>query len=384
MKLTFTYIVYIIVAALFVLGTLYFFIKPASFSSFHNTQTVKDPNASSNISSSTILDDQKEKVEKILNSMTLDEKIGQMLIIGFPTPELDDHIKLMIKEYHVGGVNLLKRNISSGTQVKKLSQDLQSFNTKYSKLPFIISADQEGGDVVRFKFMKELTAEPAIKNTTQAYDVALGRGKELKEYGINMNFSPVLDLVTDKNSYLYSRTFATSSEKIAGLGAAMVKGYEDAGIMPVIKHFPGYGNIKADPHKNAVHTTLTSQDFEQFKSVLEKYSVPVMTAHSIIDDVDTKPATLSSKFLTDILRKQWNYEGVIITDDIEMVSAGSTPANAAVKAVEAGADMIISTYTPQVQLDVFNALKKAVQDKNISEERINESLRRIIALKLSL
>jgi beta-N-acetylhexosaminidase len=145
MKLTFTYIVYIIVAALFVLGTLYFFIKPASFSSFHDTQTVKDPNASSNISSSTILDDQKEKVEKILNSMTLDEKIGQMLIIGFPTPELDDHIKLMIKEYHVGGVNLLKRNISSGTQVKKLSQDLQSFNTKYSKLPFIISADQEGG-----------------------------------------------------------------------------------------------------------------------------------------------------------------------------------------------------------------------------------------------
>lgn len=320
-----------------------------------------------------------------VKSMTLEQKIGQMLIVGFASKYPDDHVRKMIKEYHIGGVNLLKRNVQDRNQVRKLAADLQ----KISAIPLFIAADQEGGKVVRFGFLNELTPQVRIKDIQAAEDIAFARAAELREIGVNMNFSPVLDYSPDKSAYIYGRTFGADPEITGDLGSAMLKGYLRGGIIPVAKHFPGYGNITLDPHVNPVTSPVEQNELEQslipFQKVIEKNpTVAIMTAHIVIPSMDMKPATLSAKFLTEILRKQLGFKGVIITDDMEMVSAGDSIEQSSVDALKAGADIIISTYTPEKQIRIFDRLKRAALDGEITQERINESVMRILALKSAL
>jgi beta-N-acetylhexosaminidase len=259
-----------------------------------------------------------------VNKMSLEQKIGQMLIVGFENTYLDDHIRKMIETYHIGGINLLKRNIKDSDQVKVLTKHLQ----KISTIPLFIATDQEGGKSVRLNFLKELTPQIKIKTKKKSEQVAFNRAKELKELGINMNFSPVLDYVSDKKSYLYGRSFGTDPRTIGSLGNAMVKGYIKGGVIPVVKHFPGYDNIYLDPHTNKAILKIDAKKFKlnliPFQTFIKKNPFgAIMTAHIIIPSMDSKPATLSPKFLTEILREQMNFKGVIITDDIEMVSANN-------------------------------------------------------------
>jgi beta-N-acetylhexosaminidase len=322
-------------------------------------------------------------LEKVA-SMTLDEKIGQLMIIGFEHPYVDAHIKKMITQYHIGGINLLGRNITGEAQTKKLMADLQAL----SSTTLFLATDQEGGTVTRFKFLKELTPQSKITDREMARRVAEARGKELMNLGVNMNFAPVLDYVTDPTSYLYTRTFATTSESIAEMGEEMVEGYTATGVVSVAKHFPGYGNIKPDPHKNTATVNISAEELEKFlysfKYGIEHGAEAIMTAHIIIPSVDSKPATLSSKFLTDMLRDDMHFEGVIITDDLEMVSAGTSTERLAVASIKAGADMIISTYTTTKHVLIFNALKKAVETGEIPLERLDASVERILRLKAVL
>lgn len=320
-----------------------------------------------------------------VSQMSLDEKIGQLLIVGFEHDYTDDHIKTMITKYHIGGINLLKRNVKDRAQIKNLIENLQAIST----IPLFIATDQEGGNTSRFNFLKQLTPQIKITNNKQAEKVALERALELKDLGINMNFSPVLDYVSDSNSYLYARTFGAKVEVVAELGEAMIIGYRNGGIIPVAKHFPGYGNLILDPHTNKAVLVISDEELEQNlipfeKVVVNNSTVAIMTAHISIPSVDTKPATLSSKFLDEILRKRLGFRGVIITDDIEMISAGHSIEEIAVGAIQASADMIISTYTPEKQIKIFNALKSAVLDGRIQEERIDESVARILELKFGI
>lgn len=335
--------------------------------------------------------EQKEKQKFIdpiasrVSEMSLDQKIGQMLIIGFENKYLDDHARKMIEQYHIGGINLLGRNVKDKNQIRELTANLQ----KISAIPLFIATDQEGGKIIRFNFLNELTPQIRIKETQQAEQIASVRAEELRELGVNMNFSPVLDYVSNSKSYLYNRTFGTDPDSIGALGNAMIKGYTRSGIVPVAKHFPGYGNLSLDPHTNQATLTIDRKELEVNLSPFQKViatnpAVAIMTAHIVIPDVDTKPATLSSKFLNEILRKQMGFRGIIITDDMEMVSAGGSIGQSSVDAIKAGADMIISTYTPEKQIEIFNRLKKAVLDGEISEEKINESVLRILTLKSTL
>lgn len=320
-----------------------------------------------------------------VDKMSLDEKIGQMLIVGLEHQYPNDHIRKMITQYHVGGINLLGRNVKDKNQVKQLITDLQRIAT----IPLFIATDQEGGKIIRFNFLDELTAQIKIKGSQQAERIAFVRAKELQKLGVNMNFSPVLDYVSDNKSYLYSRTFGANPSVTGELGSAMIKGYRKGGVIPVAKHFPGYGNILPDPHKNQATLNINSEELElaltPFRRVIDDNSaIAIMTAHILIPKADTKVATLSSKFLNEILRKQMGFDGVIITDDLEMVSAGKTIEQSAVDAIKAGADMIISTYTPQKQIEIFNSLKNSVLSGGITEEKINKSVARILDLKTAL
>lgn len=323
-----------------------------------------------------------EMIAEKIQGMSLDEKIGQMLIVGFDGYYPDEHIQKMLTEHHIGGVNLLKRNIESRMQLKKLTIDLQML----AKTPLLIAVDQEGGDINRINFLTENTAQHDIQNTQHAEQVARTRAKELYRLGITMNFSPVLDYVSDSSSYLYNRTFKKDPETTAMLGNAMVRGYLEGGIVPVIKHFPGYGNAQIDPHKGEVTVNLKKDEIgaytRSFGEVLRQHSTtPLMVAHIIIPILDSKPATRSSTFLSGILRDGIKFQGVIITDDIEMVSAGKAIGKTAVEAIVAGADIIIVTKTPEKQFEALKALKQAAQEGVLTEDRINESVKRILTLK---
>ena len=320
-----------------------------------------------------------------VNKMSLDEKIGQLLIVGFVDKYLDSHIENMIKNYHIGGVNLLGRNVQDAGQVKKLISDMQNIST----VPLFIGTDQEGGTVIRFKFLKELASQLKITSSTEAEKIAFNRGKELRGLGVNMNFSPVVDYVSDIDSYLYKRTFGVNEVMTGELANAMIDGYKRGGVVAVAKHFPGYGNVVLDPHRNESLLLIKSQELEKnlipFKKVIDNKSTgAIMTAHIVIPEIDSKPATLSFKFLTEILRQKLGFNGVVITDDIEMVSVEKSVEETAVKAILAGNDMIIDTYTSKNATLIFNRLKKAILDSEISEERIDQSVVRILKLKSSL
>ncbi|MDP3661533.1 MAG: glycoside hydrolase family 3 N-terminal domain-containing protein [bacterium] len=342
------------------------------------------------IDASPTIDKEKVLLEKIRN-LSLERRIGQLMIFGFATKVPDEHIKQLITRYGIGGVNLLRHNIENAEQSRNLSASLQKLASEAGVPSLFIAVDQEGGTVVRFPFLSELTAEKDIKNKQEAFRVAQKRGTELKNLGINMNFAPVLDYVPDKLAYLYDRTFATTTNITADFGVAMARGYQAAGVIPVFKHFPGYGAIRVDPHqKNAYETVISiSKSLEPFHFALERLpEVPLMTAHIVYGSIDDVPATRSRTFLTGILRNEWGYNGVIITDDIEMASTKGinniSTEEAAVQAIEAGADMIISTYTTKLHEPIIKAVEWAVISGRISEERLNQSVLRVWRLKSNL
>lgn len=324
--------------------------------------------------------------------LPLRKRIGQLMIFGFATTTPDEHIVWLISEYGVGGVNLLRRNVRDAEQMRRLTAALQR-ETATASLPLMfIATDQEGGAVNRFFFLSEKTAQSDIENEAEAFLVGERRGRELRNLGVNMNFSPVLDFAPDTRAYLYTRTFATTTDAIARLGVALARGYESGGVIPVFKHFPGYGVVVPDPHtQNASvqENGFLEQSLRPFRLALEtKPDTPLMTAHSIYAGVDVRPATRSRRFLRDILRNEWGYDGVIITDDLEMESvkgAEKLPVEeVAVQALEAGADMLISTYTSALHEPIIKAVEGAVASGRLSEERINQSVRRVWRLKATL
>ncbi len=208
----------------------------------------------------------------------------------------------------------------------------------------------------------------------------------MKDLGVNMNFSPVLDYVTSERSYLWPRVFRGNVAALSQLGSAMVAGYKEAGIIAVPKHFPGYGNVKPDPHANTVVLSTNSRglaiSLAPFRSILSNGGADaIMTAHIKVPFFDAKPATVSHKFITRLLREAWGFDGVVITDDIEMASAGKSVGETAVESIKAGADVVIVSITPEKYRVVFEGLKNAVQKGDITEQRLNESVGRILKLK---
>lgn len=317
-----------------------------------------------------------------VSQMSLDEKVGQLIIAGLAGPSFDESSREMIERYHIGGVNLLTRNIKDRAQVVKLVKDIQTA----AAIPLFMAVDQEGGSLSRLKFLKELTPQYNIKTTNRARAVAVSRGKELKALGVNMVFSPVLDYVTDSKSYLWPRAFRGGLSALSNLGAAMAAGYKEAGIAAVPKHFPGYGNVKLDPHANSASLQTDAKGLAtslvSFRRILSAGGADaVMTAHIKAPFFDAKPATVSEKFIARLLRGAWGFDGVVITDDIEMVSSGGSVGPTAVEAVKAGADVIIVSLTPAKAGEAIAALRQAVEQGEISQARLDESVGRILRLK---
>lgn len=331
---------------------------------------------------------------EILNSMTPGEKIGQMFMVCFRGTTPNEDIKTMIQQYKVGGVILFKENITDMEQLARLTHQLQQFNP--SGVSLFIAVDEEGGRVSRLP--KEAAGFPALKelgkkaDPEEAYRIGRKMGNLLKKAGINVNFAPVMDVNNNPNNpVIGDRSFGNDPRLVKEMGINMMKGMQDAGIISCIKHFPGHGDTTVDSHDNmpvVKHDLehLKQIEFYPFKGAVEEGADMIMTAHIKFPAIDPSgyPATMSKRILTDMLRKEWGFEGVVITDSMTMgaITKNFSLKEALIKSVKAGVDVILLPSETELQQEGIAIMMDAVKHETITQKRINESVYRIIKLKI--
>ena len=351
-------------------------------------ETAKNAELSSQEELSSI---QQDPIDRVIKNMTIEEKIGQMTMIGIYGYEINEDIKFSLNNYHFGGVILFSRNINSKEQAKMLNDQLQS--QAAGKVPLFIAIDEEGGKVSRLSQIETKIAPSQQKigstgDPESAKIWAVETGKKLKSLGINVNFAPVADVGSPD-----TRSFSSDPATVATFVDSAANGYENEGIIYCLKHFPGIGKREIDPHQeissiNVSRETLENEDLKPFKFIIDNHKPDkfmIMVSHIKYPAIDSEnSATLSYEVMTNLLRKDLGYEGIIITDDLEMgaIANHNTFTDVGVKAVEAGADILLVCHEYQHEQDVYNGLLEAVKAGKISEERINESVRRILKVKL--
>lgn len=336
-----------------------------------------------------------DPLEVKISQMTIEEKIGQMFMLGIFTDDLEFWKKEFLQERNIGGVILHPYNVEKNEeQLAGFVADLQEGND----LPLLIAVNQEGGDenilggeIATIKFAKEKRGGRIIANEETAFEIGLKRAKELKELGVNVNFAPVVDVVEQENSFLYSRSFSGNPEKVASLAVSYIKGQKEGGVISGVKHFPGHGISLGDSHINIPISFAKKEDLEKhllpFRAAVKEGAEMIMATHLLFPNIDKEnPVPFSPVFLKDILRDELGFGGIIITDDIEMkaVRPFYSVAEAALAAAKAGADVIVISGIEEVQKKSYAAMLEAVKSGEISEERINQSLRRILKVKYNL
>ncbi|ADU31999.1 beta-N-acetylhexosaminidase [Evansella cellulosilytica] len=328
-----------------------------------------------------------------IDEMTLEEKIGQMFIIGFHGTEVDGHLEKMLKENHVGGVILFSRNISNLEQLFSLTNGIKKENN--DGIPLFISIDEEGGRVSRLpatatKFPpNEVIGK--LENKQLSYEVGSIIGRELSALGFNMNFAPVLDIYSNPdNEVIGDRAFGDNPKIVSELGISTMEGLADQSIIPVVKHFPGHGDTEVDSHyglPQVNHTLDHLKNFElrPFQQAIQHGADAVMTAHITFPNVDDTqlPATLSKVMINDVLREKMGFDGVVITDDIvmEAIAANFSVEEAVYKGIQAGIDIFLISSDVEAQQQAMDELLRMVHDGEIQEERIDESVKRILQVK---
>lgn len=328
--------------------------------------------------------------------MSLEQKIGQMVMVGFPTPYVTDEIVTLIEKYHVGGIIYFRRNVENPRQVTNVSLELQKHAANVSDTPLFICIDQEGGMVARIDW-DSVTLIPgnmaigAARDTELAYEAARICGEELLKMGINMNFAPSVDVNNNaKNPVIGVRSYGESPELVSELGAAQIRGLQDSNVSATAKHFPGHGDTAVDSHHGLAavphdEARLMSVELVPFIRAIEQNVDLIMTAHVMFPafESDDVPATLSRRVITDLLRDRLGYDGVIVTDCLEMhaISKVYGIAEGAVMSVEAGVDLVLISHTYHEQVAALEALVAAVRSGRISEAQIDASVDRLLALK---
>jgi beta-N-acetylhexosaminidase len=328
-----------------------------------------------------------------VSEMTLDEKIGQMLLVGIDGTVLDDQAKRMITEDKVGGIILYKNNITNLSGLVSLINSMKMSNSN-NPAPLFMSVDQEGGKVSRMP--KEYTTFPSNGTVGTHNDAAAAEkmGKLLARAvisaGFNMNFAPVLDINSNPdNPIIGDRSFGNSADRVIKLGIAEMKGIESEDVIPVVKHFPGHGDTSVDSHLalpivNKTAAQLAKLEWLPFQAAIKEGTDAVMVAHILFPMLDPdKPASLSKIIIGEQLRGQMGYEGLVITDDLTMgaIMKNYDLATAAIDTVNAGSDILLVAHGYDNEARVLDSLVQNVKNGKIQETRIDESVYRILALK---
>jgi beta-N-acetylhexosaminidase len=325
--------------------------------------------------------------------MTLEQKVGQMILAGIEGKKIDSSMKKMIAEQHVGGIIFYKNNFSDLEGSVRLVNELKKAN-KGNSAPLFISVDQEGGKVSRLP--KEFEAIPNADKVGRTGDPELAKemgvllSKELNLMGFNMNFAPVLDINSNpKNPVIGSRSFGKDAELVSKMGIAVMKGLHEGGTIPVVKHFPGHGDTSVDSHLDLPIVDKSTKQLETlewvpFRAAIENGTEAVMVAHILFPLIDPDaPASFSKIIINEQLRGTLGFEGVVITDDMTMGAIADHYGieEAAVKSVQAGSDILLIAHGYNTERKVYDKLLQSVRSGQLSESRIDDSVRRILALK---
>src|SRR2546421_4319209 len=336
-------------------------------------------------------------MDNYTDGMTLEEQIGQVLMVGFwgdtPSQEVID----LISRYHVGNVLLFSRNVREAGQVLELTASLQAMAKEAGqRYPLFIAIDQENGIVQRLGEAATIfpgnMALGAIGSNEIAFKVALATGRELQALGINMNLAPVVDVNNNAaNPVIGVRSFGEDAQQVARLGAAMVKGYAAAGILSCLKHFPGHGDTAVDSH---LALPLIPYDLERlealelvpFRGGIEAGAECVMIAHvsfPALTEQNMLPATLSPAIVQGLLREKLGFSGVILSDCMEMRAISDTfgTERAAVTALQAGIDLVLVSHIYTRQRGSIEAILAAVEAHELSPQAIQQAAERVLRLK---
>lgn len=350
--------------------------------------------------------------EDPLSRMTLREKVGQLFLVrpdaldlslsqetiddadAAGVTEVTDSMREVLRQYPVGGVVLFGKNITEEAQLRSLIEQLQ----QASVVPLLVGVDEEGGTVARLANSPALAlpqyesaAAVGAEGPKAVKEMALTIGTYLSEYGITLDFAPVADVNTNPdNPVIGERAFSADPQTAADCVAAAVEGFEQAGVLCCLKHFPGHGDTAQDSHDGAAYTEKTmdelrSCEFLPFQAGIQAGAPMVMAGHitapcAVTGEEAGLPATFSHTLITDVLRGELGFSGVVVTDSLSMgaVTAAYTPGDAAVKALQAGADLLLM---PAGLPQAYEEVLAAVEDGRLSESRIDESVERILALK---
>jgi beta-N-acetylhexosaminidase len=334
-----------------------------------------------------------QSIQEQLNQMSTNEKIGQMVLAGIQGTTMNTKTKALIESYQIGGIIFYKDNLASTQQAVELIHSLKQSNAK-NRIPLWLSLDEEGGRVTRLP--NELVKFPAnqeigkVNNSKFAFAVGSTMGSELKAYGLNVDFAPVLDINSNPdNPIIGNRSFSPKADIVAKLGIQTMKGLQSQNIVSVVKHFPGHGDTSVDSH---IGLPVVQHDLKRLREVelvpfaqaIRNQADAIMVAHILLPKLDAKhPASFSKAIITDLLRKELGFQGVVISDDMTMgaVAQNYEIGEAAVQAVLAGTDVVLVGHDYDKETSVIQALRQALLNKRITIEMLNSSVTRILKLK---
>ncbi len=351
------------------------------------------PSSNNGGSSQDEMQEETDPIKEQLQQLTLEEKVGQMILAGVQGTTLDDLAKKMIADQKVGGIIFYANNVTTLQGTASFVQSIKQANQK-NPVPILMSVDQEGGKVSRMPDAVE--SIPSSRKVGKTNDTALAEqmgallARQIKLAGFNVDFAPVLDVNSNpKNPVIGDRSFGTTADLVTRMGIAEMKGLRSEGVIPVVKHFPGHGDTSVDSHLdlpvvNKSEKQLAELEWIPFQAAVKEQAEAVMVAHILFPKLDPNyPASLSKVIIGDHLRGKFKYDGVVITDDLSMgaISKNYPLHEATIATVQAGSDILLVAHSYESAKTIFDTLISAVKSGKIKESRIDESVYRILALK---
>lgn len=345
-----------------------------------------------------------ERVSQLVDKLSVEEKVGQLLLVGFRGFDVNEEVEKAIRDYHIGSIiyfdydvvsKTRKRNIQSPRQLRNLSEDLQSI----SEIPLFISVDEEGGKVSRLKKRYGFSSKPSPQSLGhkfqwQVKNSAEDLAKELSDHGINVNFAPLADVNTNPNNPVIGRlgrSFSSSPQKVENYCRSFIEGQKEEGVISVLKHFPGHGSSRGDGHEGLVDVSQTwnKKELIPFKNLIESDDAEmIMTAHIFNRNLDSQyPATLSKRTIQGLLRDQLGFDGVVISDDMNM---GAIAHHYGLKeaislSLNAGVDILLFgnnlVYDKDIAAKAHTIIMNLINDGKVSLKSLDQKVQRILTLK---
>ncbi|HEV7766058.1 MAG TPA: glycoside hydrolase family 3 protein [Thermoanaerobaculia bacterium] len=329
------------------------------------------------------------RIDAWIARMTPRERIAQLLCVGFSGIRVDEELRYLVSEVGVGAIALYAQNIQSPQQLRELTAGIRALGA--TRVPPFIAVDQEGGEVTRIFHASSNApgnmALGATRSSELSYATGRAIGRDLRHFGITMNFAPVLDMATTPRSAINIRSFGSDPDLVSRLGSAFIRGQSEAGIASVPKHFPGIGDAEVDSHRGLPILDADAETRRRHMNVFRAalaHADGVMIGHVLQPSLDrVNPATLSPAVMS-VLRRDLRYDGLLVTDALQMsaIDRSAGIGRVAVRSILAGADLVIVLWHDRDRQEVISALEAAYASGELTDERLRASLRRILRVKL--